>query len=55
MTPMKVLELHHHGIRIDPAPEAQEQARQFYTEVLGLETDPGNSKGNTLLSVCTCE
>jgi catechol 2,3-dioxygenase-like lactoylglutathione lyase family enzyme len=39
--PIKVLELHHHGIRIGTTPEAVEQARQFYTEVLGLEVDPG--------------
>jgi catechol 2,3-dioxygenase-like lactoylglutathione lyase family enzyme len=41
MMSIRVLELHHHGIRISPTPEAVEQARQFYTDVLGLETDPG--------------
>ena len=39
--PIKVLELHHHGIRIGPSDEAVEQARQFYGDVLGLETDSG--------------
>src|SRR5262245_31796219 len=39
--PIKVLELHHHGIRIGKSAEAVEQARQFYTDVLGLESDTG--------------
>jgi len=39
--PIKVVELHHHGIRIGTAPEAVEKARQFYTDVLGLQIDPG--------------
>ena len=39
--PIKVLELHHHGIRIGKTAEEVEQARQFYTEVLGLPTDTG--------------
>jgi len=39
--PIKVLELHHHGIRIGKSAEAVEQARQFYTDVLGLEGDTG--------------
>jgi catechol 2,3-dioxygenase-like lactoylglutathione lyase family enzyme len=38
---IKVLELHHHGIRIGKSDEAVEQARQFYGDVLGLETDTG--------------
>ena len=38
---IKVLELHHHGIRIGTSAEAVEQARQFYTDVLGLQPDPG--------------
>jgi len=38
--PIKVVELHHHGIRIGTAPEEVESARQFYTEVLGLQADP---------------
>jgi len=39
--PIKVLELHHHGIRIGKTSEEVEQARQFYTDVLGLQTDAG--------------
>ena len=38
---IKVVELHHHGIRIGTTPEEVEKARQFYTQVLGLQTDPG--------------
>lgn len=38
---IKVLELHHHGIRIGKSDDAVEQARQFYGDVLGLETDTG--------------
>jgi catechol 2,3-dioxygenase-like lactoylglutathione lyase family enzyme len=38
---IKVLELHHHGIRIGKDPEEVDKARQFYTEVLGLQTDSG--------------
>src|SRR5262245_15539343 len=37
--PIKVLELHHHGIRIGTSPSEVESGRHFYTEVLGLETD----------------
>ena len=39
--PIKVIELHHHGIRIDPSNEAQEQAKEFYSGLLGLEADEG--------------
>ena len=39
--PIKVVELHHHGIRIGTSADEVESARQFYTEVLGLQTDPG--------------
>lgn len=38
---IKVLELHHHGIRIGKEPEEVDKARQFYTEVLGLQADGG--------------
>src|SRR5262245_32297198 len=37
---IKVLELHHHGIRIGITPEEVESGRRFYTEVLGLRADP---------------
>jgi catechol 2,3-dioxygenase-like lactoylglutathione lyase family enzyme len=39
--PIKVLELHHHGIRIGPSDEAVQQAQHFYGDVLGLEADQG--------------
>jgi catechol 2,3-dioxygenase-like lactoylglutathione lyase family enzyme len=39
--PIKVLELHHHGIRIGTSDEDVAKARNFYTNVLGLETDAG--------------
>jgi len=38
---VRVLELHHHGIRIGPSPEAVATARKFYGDVLGLDHDPG--------------
>jgi catechol 2,3-dioxygenase-like lactoylglutathione lyase family enzyme len=38
---LKVLELHHHGIRIGPAPEDVKKAATFYQDVLGLSPDPG--------------
>jgi len=38
---VKVVELHHHGIRIGPAPEESGKALAFYQDVLGLTPDPG--------------
>ena len=38
---IKVLELHHHGIRIDPSDESLKQAKAFYSGLLGLEADEG--------------
>ena len=38
---IKVVELHHHGIRIGTTPNEVERARNFYTDVLGLATDSG--------------
>jgi catechol 2,3-dioxygenase-like lactoylglutathione lyase family enzyme len=38
---VKVLELHHHGIRVGPTKEDADKARSFYTDVLGLSPDPG--------------
>jgi len=38
---VKILELHHHGIRVGPSPEDVAQARKFYGDVLGLDHDPG--------------
>lgn len=39
--PIKVVELHHHGIRVGKTAEELEAARVFYIDVLGLEADPG--------------
>ena len=39
--PIKVLELHHHGIRIEPSADAQVRAKAFYSDLLGLEADEG--------------
>ena len=36
---IKVLELHHHGIRIDPTADAVSEARRFYVDVLGIPVD----------------
>ncbi|HEV8586939.1 MAG TPA: VOC family protein [Methylomirabilota bacterium] len=38
---VKVLELHHHGIRVGPSQDEVTKARTFYGEVLGLDHDPG--------------
>lgn len=38
---LKVLELHHHGIRIGPSKPEVEKALGFYTDVLGLSPDGG--------------
>src|SRR5215475_2958370 len=38
---VKVLELHHHGIRVGPSTEDLSKALAFYRDVLGLTTDPG--------------
>jgi catechol 2,3-dioxygenase-like lactoylglutathione lyase family enzyme len=38
---LKILELHHHGVRVGPSPGDIERARGFYQEVLGLKPDPG--------------
>ena len=38
---VKVLELHHHGIRVGPSADDVAKARTFYGEVLGLDHDPG--------------
>ncbi len=39
--PIKVLELHHHGIRIAPTADAVAEARRFYVDVLGIPVDSG--------------
>ena len=38
---IKVLELHHHGIRMGKEDDDVQKARSFYGGVLGLETDSG--------------
>src|SRR5918996_6617329 len=38
---VKILELHHHSIRVGPSTDEVARARKFYGEVLGLEHDPG--------------
>ena len=38
---VKVLELHHHGIRVGPTTEQLSKALTFYRDVLGLTPDPG--------------
>ena len=38
---VKVLELHHHGIRVGPSPEEVAKARRFYGDVLGLDARSG--------------
>jgi class 3 adenylate cyclase len=39
--PIKVLELHHHAIRVAATQSAADRAREFYEKVLGLAVDPG--------------
>ena len=41
---LKVVELHHHAVRVPPTRSAAAAARRFYTEVLGLGTDDGPSQ-----------
>jgi len=38
---VKVLELHHHGIRVGPSEPEVQKALSFYQDVLGLNPDPG--------------
>ena len=40
---VKVLELHHHAIRVGPSEAEVKQAGEFYQTVLGLSPDPGRS------------
>ena len=37
---IRILELHHHAVRVPPSQEAAERTRDFYRDVLGLGTDP---------------
>ena len=36
---LRVVELHHHAVRVGPTPTVAAAAQRFYTEVLGLGTD----------------
>ena len=45
---VKVLELHHHGIRIGPSEPEVKQALAFYHDVLGLDFDPGRPRIPTI-------
>jgi hypothetical protein len=38
---IKVLELHHQGVRVGGSQEEADQAASFYRDVLGLGADPG--------------
>ena len=38
---IRVLELHHHGIRVGPTEADADKALAFYRDVLGLSPDPG--------------
>ncbi len=40
---LKVVELHHHAVRVPPSRMAAAETRRFYTEVLGLGADDGPS------------
>jgi catechol 2,3-dioxygenase-like lactoylglutathione lyase family enzyme len=45
---VKVLELHHHGIRVGPSEPEVKQALAFYHDVLGLDPDPGRPRIPTI-------
>lgn len=38
---IRILELHHHALRVPASREAADRARDFYARVLGLAADPG--------------
>jgi len=38
---IRILELHHHAVRVPPSQAEAERSRDFYRDVLGLGTDPG--------------
>ena len=41
---IRVLEIHHHAVRIDSEPPKLEAVQKFYKDLLGLEADPGRPK-----------
>ena len=45
---LRVLELHHHGIRIGPRPDEVKKALGFYQDVLGLTPDAGRPEIPTI-------
>ena len=45
---VKVLELHHHGIRVGPSETEVKKALGFYHDVLGLDPDPGRPRIPTI-------
>ena len=49
---VKVLELHHHGIRVGPTPEQLNKALAFYCDVLGLTPDPGRPEISGIPGYC---
>ena len=38
---LKILELHHHALRVSPEPGSLDKSLAFYRDVLGLTSDPG--------------
>jgi hypothetical protein len=38
---VRVLEIHHHAVRIDSEPPKVETVKNLYADVLGLKADPG--------------
>lgn len=42
--PIRILELHHHAVRIGVTPAELDAARRFYTDLLGLSLDEGRSQ-----------
>ncbi len=42
---IKVLELHHHAVRVGPTAAQADAVRDFYVDVLGLAVDPGRRVG----------
>jgi hypothetical protein len=41
---LKILDMHHHSVRIGPTEEQQTKAYRFYAEVLGLSIDESRGK-----------
>ena len=41
---IRVLEIHHHSVRVDGGPHKLDEVEQFYSGVLGLDADPKRPK-----------